>query len=89
MVGTYERKCYSVRTMRKKLVRTGNSLALVLDKALLKAANIDADTELEVSTDGRVLVVSPLQSRRRSAKLRKIVEEAHRRYAGVFKRLAE
>ncbi|HYV65490.1 MAG TPA: hypothetical protein VE964_04555 [Myxococcales bacterium] len=75
--------------MRKKLVRTGNSLALVLDKALLEEANIDADTELEVSTDGRVLVVSPLPSRRRSAKLRKIVEEAHQRYAGVFKRLAE
>jgi antitoxin MazE len=75
--------------MRKKLVRTGNSLALVLDKALLEEANIDADTELEVSTDGRVLVVSPLPSPRRSAKLRKVVEEAHRRYAGVFKRLAE
>jgi antitoxin MazE len=75
--------------MRKKLVRTGNSLALVLDKALLEEANIDADTELEVSTDGRVLVVSPLPSPRRSAKLRKVVEQAHRRYAGVFKRLAE
>jgi antitoxin MazE len=75
--------------MRKKLVRTGNSLALVLDKALLEEANIDADTELEVSTDGRVLVVSPVPSRRRSAKLRKVVEEAHRQYAGVFKRLAE
>lgn len=75
--------------MRKKLVRTGNSLALVLDKALLEEANIDADTELEVSTDGRVLVVSPLPSPRRSAKLRKVVEEAHRKYAGVFKRLAE
>lgn len=75
--------------MRKKLVRTGNSLALVLDKVLLEEANIDADTELEVSTDGRVLVVSPVPSAKRSAKLRKVVEQAHRRYAGVFKRLAE
>jgi hypothetical protein len=47
--------------MRKKLVSTGNSLALVPDKA----------------------------SRKRAAKLRKIVEQAHRNYAGVFKRLAE
>ena len=75
--------------MRKKLVRTGNSLALVLDKALLEEANIDADTELEVSTDGRILVVSPLPSPKRAAKLRKVVEQAHRKYAGVFKRLAE
>jgi len=75
--------------MRKKLVKTGNSLALVLDKALLKAANIDADTELEVSTDGRLLVVSPVPSPKRAARLRKVVEEAHRKYAGVFKRLSE
>ncbi|HYR18736.1 MAG TPA: AbrB/MazE/SpoVT family DNA-binding domain-containing protein [Myxococcales bacterium] len=75
--------------MRKKLVKTGNSLALVLDKALLKEANIDAETELEVSTDGRVLVVSPVPSPKRSAKLSKVVEQAHRKYAGVFKRLAE
>ena len=75
--------------MRKKLVRTGNSLALILDKALLEEANIDADTDLEVSTDGRVLVISPVPPAKRSAKLRKIVEQAHRKYAGVFKRLAE
>ena len=47
--------------MRKKLVSTDNSFALVLKKA------------------------SPT----RSAKLREIVEQAHRKYAGVFKRLAK
>ncbi len=79
---------YVVR-MRKKLVRTGNRLALVLDKALLEEANIDADTELEVSTDGTVLVVSPVPSAKRSAKLRKVVAQSRRKYAGVFQRLAE
>ena len=75
--------------MRKKLVRTGNTLALILDKGLLKAANIDADTELELSTDGRVVIISPVPSAKRAAKLRAVVREAHGKYAGVFKRLSD
>lgn len=35
--------------MKKKLARTGNSLALVLDKPLLEQLGIDEDTELEIS----------------------------------------
>lgn len=38
--------------MVKHLTKTGNSLALVLDRPLLEATRIDADTPLEVSTDG-------------------------------------
>lgn len=75
--------------MVKKLTKTGNSLALVLDKSLLDLARIDAKTPLEVSTDGEVIVVSPLRNRRRTARLKRIVTEAHRQYGGVFKRLAE
>ena len=75
--------------MRKKLTRSGNSLALVLDKRLLDAVGVDADTPLEVSTDGDVIVVTPLRARRRTAKLKAVVDDAHRRYAGVFRRLAE
>lgn len=78
-----------VRTMRKKLTRSGNSLALVIDKPLLEALEIDAETELEISTDGDVLVVTPVRDRRRVKKLADIVAEAHERYGGVFKRLAE
>ena len=75
--------------MVKKLTKTGNSLALVLDKPLLELAKIDAETPLEVSTDGQVIVVSPVRDKRRTARLKKIVEAAHRQYGGVFKRLAE
>jgi antitoxin component of MazEF toxin-antitoxin module len=75
--------------MPKRLTRSGNSLALVIDKPLLDALEIDAETELELSTDGDVLVVSPLRERKRRAKMKKLVTEAHERYVGVFKRLAE
>jgi antitoxin component of MazEF toxin-antitoxin module len=75
--------------MRKKLTKTGNSLALVLDRPLLKQANIDANTPLDVTTDGHVIVIAPAARRSRTAKLTKIMEEADRRYGRTFKRLAE
>ncbi len=75
--------------MVKKLTKTGNSLALVMDRALLERTGISADTPLEISTDGEVIIISPVRSTRRTAKLRQIMEKAHARYAGAFKRLAE
>ncbi len=75
--------------MTKTLTRTGNSLALVLDKALLEATGIDADTQLEVSTDGDVIVVSPVRARRRTSKLKRIMADLDAAHAGAFRRLAE
>ena len=45
--------------MIKKLVRHGNSLALVIDKAILDLLRIDHDTPLELITDGDVIVIKP------------------------------
>ena len=75
--------------MRKRLTKTGNSLALVLDRPLLEATGIDADTPLEVSTDGDVIVVTPVRPKKRAARLDSALEAINGRYAGVFKRLAE
>jgi antitoxin component of MazEF toxin-antitoxin module len=75
--------------MRKKLTRTGNRLVLVLDERLLDRVGIDADTALDVSTNGQVIVVSPVRNRRRTAGLKRIVAETHARYDGVFRRLAK
>ncbi len=75
--------------MVKRLTKTGNSLALVLDRPLLEATKIDAETELEISTNGDVIVISPIRDSRRTAKFRAGVEKINRRYAGVFQRLAD
>jgi antitoxin component of MazEF toxin-antitoxin module len=75
--------------MKKTLTRTGNSLALVLDKSLLEATGIDADTRLEVSTDGDVIVISPIRSPKRTARLRRIMKDLDREHAGAFARLAK
>ena len=75
--------------MRKKLTRSGNSVALVLDKPLLEQLGMDENAEVELSTNGDVLVVTPIRDAARRRKLRKIVEQMDEQYSGVFQRLAE
>jgi antitoxin component of MazEF toxin-antitoxin module len=75
--------------MIKTLTRNGNSLALTIDRPLLEATGIDADTQLEISTDGDVIVISPVRGKRRQAQLKETMMKLDRAYAGVFRRLAE
>jgi len=72
----------------KTLTRTGNSLAIVLDKPLLDQTGIDANTQLEVSTNGDVIVLSPVRDKHRQARFKAAAEKVFTRYAGVFARLA-
>ena len=75
--------------MKKRLTRTGNSMAVVLDRKILQQTGIGPDTDLEISTDGDVIVISPTRSAERTKRLRKTMEDAHERFGGVFRRLAE
>jgi len=75
--------------MVKKLTRTGNSVAVVLDKAILDAANIDPDASVEVSTDGHVIIIAPVKSKKDADRLRLAEDWAHETYANAFKRLAK
>jgi len=75
--------------MIKKLTRTGNSIALVLDKPLLEGLGLDENAEVEVSTNGQVIVITPRRSSARDRRFRKAVDKINRKYAGLFKRLSE
>jgi antitoxin MazE len=75
--------------MKKKLTRTGNSVALVLDKPLLEQLGLDESSEVEISTNGDVMVVTPVRSAAREKKFRKSAEKIAGKYAGLFRRLAE
>jgi len=75
--------------MIKKLTRTGNSIAVVLDKPLLDELGLDEDAEVEVSTNGQIIVIAPKRSVARGRKVRNAAEKISRKYAGLFKRLSE
>jgi antitoxin component of MazEF toxin-antitoxin module len=73
----------------KKLTKHGNSLALVVDRAVLDLLNIDVDTPLEISTDGQVLVVSPVRDAKRRKRFEKALAEVNKKYGRALKRLAD
>lgn len=75
--------------MVKTLARHGNSLALVLDKGVLDLLGIDGATPLEITTDGRSLIVSPVRDPERVRQFQDALAEANRRYGRALRRLAE
>jgi antitoxin component of MazEF toxin-antitoxin module len=75
--------------MIKKLTRHGNSLALVIDRGVLDLLKIGADTPLEITTDGRALVIEPARGEARRRRLAKALGEGHRRYGRMLRRLAD
>lgn len=76
--------------MMKHLIKHGNSHALVIDKAILELLKIDPDaTELEVITDGNVLLITPVRDKKKQKELENALAKIDRKYGRVFKRLAE
>lgn len=75
--------------MIKRLSKHGNSLALVIDRGVLDLLKIDARTPLEITTDGELLLVSPVRDASRRAKFEKALAATNRKYGRVLRRLAD
>jgi antitoxin MazE len=75
--------------MIKRLTKHGNSLALVIDRPILELVGIDPDTDLDISTDGQVLIVAPIRDAKRRKKFETALEKVNRKYGRALKRLAE
>jgi antitoxin component of MazEF toxin-antitoxin module len=77
--------------MIKKLVRHGNSRALIIDKPILELLNADQDSEFTITTDGRSLTITPVRSDEEMRRLafEYAAEEANHSWAGALRRLAE
>ena len=74
--------------MIKKLTRHGNSLALVIDKGVLDLLNIDDKTPLDISTDGKMLLISPVRDEKRRRQFVEALEKVNKKYGRALKRLA-
>ena len=75
--------------MTKKLIRHGNSAALILDKALLDLLKVEMDTPLEVTTDGRNIIVSPQVNERAEATLLQSLERINQKHGSVLAKLGK
>ena len=55
--------------MIKTLTKHGNSYALVIDKPILELLKISPESPLEISTDGKVLTISPASDASREGRV--------------------
>jgi antitoxin MazE len=74
--------------MIKRLVVHGNSAALIIDKPILELLKMDLDTPLEISTDGRSLIISPASAARRERKFRAAVKKVNQTHGRSLEKLS-
>lgn len=75
--------------MVKKLIQHGNSAALILDKPILDLLNFQMDTPLEISTDGKNLIISAQKVKDGEKDILKSLEKINKRYPTALKKLGE
>jgi len=76
----------------KNLIKHGTSRAIIIDRPVLDLLSITDDTPLQVDTDGKRLIVTPLREDADQVRKRKIRAASTRvvqRYGRAFKKLAE
>ncbi len=75
--------------MVKKLIQHGNSAALILDKPILDLLNFEIDTPLEITTDGKNLIISAQTIKNGEKDILKSLEKINKRYSNALKKLGE
>ena len=75
--------------MVKHLTPHGNSAALVIDKPVLELLHITMKTPLELTTDGKNLIISPVKGGKREAHFRAALEAVNRQHGKTLRALAE
>lgn len=75
--------------MQKKLVKHGNSLALVIDKPILELMGADIDTTFDITLNGRSLTLNPNADSENEQIFEEALDWASKKYAKAMKKLAE
>ncbi|MBX7166859.1 MAG: hypothetical protein K1X74_11065 [Pirellulales bacterium] len=75
--------------MIKNLVKHGNSWALVIDRPILDLLKISPEAPLEITTDGRAMIVAPVGTSPNKDRVRAARRKINAKHAKAFKKLAE
>ena len=75
--------------MVKTLVNHGNSSALIIDKPILELLNINPDTPLEITTDGKNLIISPIKNLKKMKRFEEKLNKINKKHSKTLKKLAE
>jgi antitoxin component of MazEF toxin-antitoxin module len=75
--------------MVKYLTTHGNSAALVIDKPIMELLKIDMETPLEVVTDGKNLIISPVADAAREKRFKAAMIKVVAKHGRTFAKLAK
>ena len=76
--------------MTKRLQVVGNSSGIIIDKPILELLRITPETELDISTDGERLIVTPIRLELpRKQKLARAQERTLKNHERTFRKLAK
>lgn len=77
--------------MIKKLTKHGNSYALIIDRGIMDLLQISEKSALYVTTDGKNLIVSPADEKRKDhggKSFEEAVQLSLKRFGKAYKKLA-
>jgi antitoxin component of MazEF toxin-antitoxin module len=75
--------------MMKKLIKHGNSLALVIEKPVLDLLGAGPETSFDITTDGHALVLVPIKDAKRQKAFKSALSKVNEKYSRTLKKLAE
>lgn len=75
--------------MIQKLTRQGERLAILLDDGVASSLNIQEGTLVDVTSNGSVVIVKPVDASAHKAALADALEDINARYGRALKNLAE
>jgi antitoxin MazE len=75
--------------MVRKLTKQGNSLAFIVERPIRELLGIDANTLLNVSIEGRRLIIEPMSDEQREKNFQKALDETNQEYATDLRNLAK
>ena len=75
--------------MTKRLIQHGNSAALIIDKPIMEMLNITTETTLQLSTDGKNIILSPQNENSQEKDILNSLDKINKKYGKVLKKLGE
>jgi antitoxin MazE len=75
--------------MQKKLTIVGNSLGIIIEKPILDLLGIGKETQLEMLTDGHRLIIEPVGTQDRTAKIRAATARVMKNHDKTLRELAK
>jgi antitoxin MazE len=75
--------------MKKNLTVIGNSLGIIIEKPILDLLGINKETQLEMVTDGKRLILEPVGEEKRADKIKAATRRVMKNHDKTLRELAK